>query len=72
MDLDVKALKEKWCGWEFDSVDFQMKAEPMVEFAVACGETQARFTEPADPDFQAVPSYTTRFHAHLRALAHIQ
>ena len=62
METDTKALKEKWCGWEFDEVDFEMKAEPMVEFAASCGETQSRFTEPDDPDFQAVPSYTTRFH----------
>jgi hypothetical protein len=62
MDMDVKALKEEWCGWEFDSVDFEIKAEPMIEFAASCGETQARFLDANDPDFQAVPSYTTRFH----------
>jgi len=62
MDLDVEALRKEWCGWEFDSVDFEMTAEPMVEFAVSCGETQPRFTDPSDPDFQAVPSFTTRFH----------
>ncbi len=62
MELDVKALKEKWCGWEFDQVDFEIKPEPMVEFALSCGETQPRFTDPEDPDFQATPCYTTRFH----------
>ena len=53
MEFDVKALKEEWCGWEFDSIDFEMKAEPMVEFAVACGETAAWFTDPEHADFQA-------------------
>lgn len=62
MDIDAKALKEEWCGWEFDSVDFQMTAGPMVEFAVACGETAACFTNPEDPNFRAVPTYTSRFH----------
>lgn len=62
MDIDVKAFHAKWCGWEFDSVDFEMTAEPMVEFAAACGETALRFTDATDPDFQAVPSYTSRFH----------
>ena len=62
MQIDAKALKEKWCGWEFDAVDFEISAEPMVEFAVSCGETQSRFIDPGDADFQAVPSYTTRFH----------
>ena len=61
-DIDVKALKEKWCGWEFDEVTFDVKPEPMVEFAAACGETQACYLDPNDPDFQAVPSYTARFH----------
>jgi hypothetical protein len=62
MDIDVKALKQEWCGWEFDSVDFEIKAEPMTEFAIACGETQPRFIDPDDADFEAVPSYTSRFH----------
>jgi len=62
MTIDAKALKERWCGWEFDAVDFEIAAEPMVEFAVSCGETEPRFTDPDDADFQAVPSYTTRFH----------
>ncbi len=62
MQIDAKALKEKWCGWEFDEVDFEITAEPMVEFALSCGETQPRFTDPDDPDFQSVPSYSARFH----------
>ena len=55
MDLDVKSLKKEWCGWEFDSVEFQMSAKPMVEFAVACGETAPWFTDPEHPEFRAVP-----------------
>jgi len=62
MDIDVKKLKEEWCGWEFDSVDFEITAKPMVEFAAACGETAGHFTDPDDPDFRAVPTYTSRFH----------
>jgi hypothetical protein len=61
MDIDVKALKEKWCGWQFDEVEFEISAEPMVEFAEACGETEARYTDSKHPDFQAPPSYTARF-----------
>jgi len=62
MDIDVKALKEQWCGWQFDEVEFDIEVEPMIEFAVACGETEARHIDPKDPDFRAVPSYTARFH----------
>lgn len=60
--MDVGALKEKWTGWEFDEKSFEIGAEPMVEFAAACGETLPRYVDPSHPDFQAAPSYTSRFH----------
>ena len=61
-EIDIQALKDGWCGRQFDEVTFEVDAREMAEFAIACGETQPRFTDPADPDFQAVPSYTSRFH----------
>ncbi len=62
MDIDVNQLKEDWCGRQFDEVQIPVAAKEIVEFAQACGETAARFTDPSDPDFQAPPSYTSRFH----------
>ena len=62
IDVDVEALRNEWCGHTFDTVQIPVRADQIVEFAAACGETAPRFTDPADPDFQAPPSYTSRFH----------
>jgi hypothetical protein len=62
MDIDIQELKDGWCGRQFDEVTFELDTREMVEFAIACGETQPRFTDPDDPEFQAVPSYASRFH----------
>ena len=60
--MDVADLKAKYVGHEFDESHFTLKPEQMQAFAEACGETDPRFVDPAHPDFQAVPTYTTRFH----------
>ena len=60
--MELAELKEKFTGWFFDEVDFEIDAHELSEFAITCGETGPRFTDPADPDFQAAPSYPARFH----------
>jgi len=60
--MNVDELKERFCGVVFDEIDLDVETESLVDFAKACGETQPRFVDPADPDFQAVPNYTTRIH----------
>ncbi|MBW2499335.1 MAG: MaoC family dehydratase N-terminal domain-containing protein [Deltaproteobacteria bacterium] len=60
--MDVKELKDRFTGFVFDEIDMDVEAESLRDFALACGETLARFTDPADPDFQSVPNYTTRIH----------
>jgi len=66
-EVDVEAVRAEFQGKPFDYATFTMKGPSMVRFARACGETAPRFTDPEDPDFQAVPNYTTRFHG-TRAL----
>ncbi len=60
--MEVSELKEKWTGWTFDEVSFEIEAEDLSEFSLSCGEIVPRYTDPQDPDFQAPPSYTARFH----------
>jgi hypothetical protein len=60
--VDVSELKKKWTGWTFDEVHFEIEAEALSEFSLACGETVPRYTDPKDPNFQASPSYAARFH----------
>ena len=60
--VDIAELKKKWAGWTFDEVRFEIEAEPLAEFSLACGETLPRYTDPHDPNFQAAPSFAARFH----------
>lgn len=65
--MDINELKSEWVDKPFDTVSFRIDAHEMVEFAEACGETLPQYTNPDHQDFQAVPSYTSRFHGR-RAL----
>ena len=49
--MEVSELKEKWTGWTFDEVSFEIEAEDLSEFSLACGETVPRYTDSQDPDF---------------------
>ncbi len=60
--MDIAELKQKWAGQTFDTVSFEVDGSELVEFALACGETLPRYTDRSDDDFQAVPSYTSRYH----------
>ena len=61
MAVDVAALRTEWVDHEFDQTDFVVDQHQMLEWAEACGETDPRFTDPDHPDFQAHPSFTTKF-----------
>ncbi len=60
--MNALELKSKFAGYVFDEISVTVKAESLVGYAKACGETQPRFTDPSHPDFQALPNYPTRFH----------
>ncbi len=57
--VDLESVRQQWLGVEFEWAEFEMLAEDMVDWAVACGEDDPRFTDPSHPDFQAHPSFTT-------------
>ena len=60
--MEIEELKKDWLGLDFDEREFEVKADQVAEFAKAVGETAPRFTDPGDADFQATPTFTTRFH----------
>lgn len=60
--MDAAALKARFTGSVFDEIDLDVDAASLVDFALACGETDPKFTDPAHADFQAVPNYATRIH----------
>ncbi len=59
--MDVAELKKNWTGFEFDTARFEITEQQMLDFALSCGETDPRFTDPADEDFQAPITFTSRF-----------
>ena len=61
--VDVDAVKRDWVGHKFDSTQFRVHGDRMLAWAQACGETDPRFTDPDNPDFQAHPTYTAQFGA---------
>ena len=60
--MNVAELKARFTGSVFDEIDLDVNADSLVGFALACGETDPKFTDPSHPDFQAVPNYPTRIH----------
>ncbi len=62
MGMSAAELKERFGGTVFDAVDVPARGEDMKEFALACGETEPRYTDPAHEDFQAPVNFTTKYH----------
>ncbi len=59
--LNVEELRERFLGKVFDEQVFRLTPEQIVDYASACGERAPRFTDPADPDFQAPPTFPSSF-----------
>jgi len=57
--LDVDALKEEFLHKVFDTKTFSFTAAQLVDYAVACGESAAKFIDPQHSDFQAPPTIAT-------------
>lgn len=57
----IEGIDKSWIGKEFDLAEFSVKLDDILEFARAVGETEPRFTDPNDPDFQAPPTFTAKF-----------
>lgn len=62
-NVDLQPIRDRFVGKVFDTSVFTIDAEHLVGWAVACGETESRFTDPDDPDFQAHPGYVSHFSA---------
>jgi len=62
--VDLAAIREAWVGKELDTHTYEMRQQHMLDWALACGEQEPRFVDPADPDFQAHPTFTSQFMHH--------
>jgi hypothetical protein len=57
--MNLDEVKQQWVGVEFDRAEFAVDQQRMLDWAMACGETEPRFTDPDHPDFQAHPTFAT-------------
>lgn len=57
--LDIDALRDEWIGVQFEERAFEIEADAMAEYARACGEIAPVYTDPADADFQAPPTFAS-------------
>lgn len=60
---DLDEVRRQWVGVPFERGEHPILEHDLVVWARACGETDQRFVDPAHPDFQAHPTYTSRFSA---------
>jgi len=58
--VDLAAIQAAWVGRELETTSYEVVEERMVAWARACGETEARFIDPAHPDVQAHPTFTAQ------------
>ena len=59
VDDDIQALRDRFLNSEFDEVSFEIDGERVAQYALACGETSAKFTDPEHEDFQAPPTFVS-------------
>ena len=64
--LDVESLREQFLNVVFDEYTLTLEAQALADYAIACGETAAKFTDPEDPDFQAPPTIASSFQQRKR------
>lgn len=60
--MTAAELKARFAGTVFDSVEVEARAEDMLGFARACGETDPRYTDATHPDFQAPVNFASKYH----------
>ena len=59
MDTDIDALRANFLNREFDEATFEIDGSSFSQYARTCGERDARFTDPDDPNFQAPPTFVS-------------
>ena len=64
--IDVESLREAFLGKVFDEYTLTLEAHRLADYAISCGETASKFTDPADPDFQAPPTIASSFQPKKR------
>ena len=56
---DITEARDKFLRQVYDEQTLTFDAERLANFAIACGETAPRYTDPSHADFQAPPTFPT-------------
>src|SRR3954451_12864940 len=62
-DVDLQTARDEWVRRVLQEMDIVVDRDRMLEWAMACGETDPRFVDPAHPDFQASTAFPTHVNA---------
>jgi hypothetical protein len=62
-NVDIESARDEWVGRVFQELDIVVERERMLDYAIACGETDPRFIDPDHPDFQASTAFPTHVNA---------
>ncbi|MDQ1422610.1 MAG: hypothetical protein QOD72_108 [Acidimicrobiaceae bacterium] len=62
-DVDMQAARDEWVGRVFQELDIVVERDRMLDYAIACGETDPRFIDPDHADFQASTAFPTHVNA---------
>jgi len=54
--IDVDALRTQFLNVVYDQYEFTLDAAKLADYALSCGETAPKFTDPNHTDFQAPPT----------------
>lgn len=57
--VDLDAIREQYVGVQFEEQAFEVDGGKLADYAKACGEIAACYTDPSDPDFQAPPTFAS-------------
>jgi hypothetical protein len=64
--IDVETLRQQFLNVVFDEYELTLDATRLADYAVSCGETAPKFTDPNDPDFQAPPTIASSLQPRKR------
>ena len=59
MDSDIEEMRSQFLNEDFDEVTFEIDGEQFRQYAVACGETDPKYTDNSAADFQAPPTFVS-------------
>ena len=65
-EADIQAAREQFLNVVYDEQMFRFDADKLATYAQMCGETAPRYTDTADPAFQAPPTFATSLHPKKR------